>query len=166
MRATPVANANIAVAADSLSAACATNMCVKDSHIESVGAAKLNGTVQVNKGGTGLTTGANLISAWALVKVATNGTITIINNYNIGSITSYATYLVVSFTNALRTANYIVITQDGRPDSGGFPSLITYSPDFFNGQRDNRFFLLRSDSVANWLAPPRELTFSILVVGG
>jgi hypothetical protein len=107
---------------------------------------------------------AGAIRAWGLVKVSTAGVITLIAGSNVATITNGGTFLDIIFTNSIGTPNYAVLVQDGRPSVGGFPALITYSPDFFDGQRDPGFFLLRSDSISNWGAPPRNITFSFTVI--
>jgi hypothetical protein len=128
---------------------------------------QLSGTVPSATSGFSQTlTPKNLIAAWGLVKVTTSGTISIINGFNVASVGNGGTFLQVTFAAALNTANYGVLVQDGRPDTGGFPTAITYSPDFYSGQRSAGFFLLRSDAVGNWSAPPRDVTFTFLVIGG
>jgi hypothetical protein len=108
----------------------------------------------------------NLISAWGLVRVTTGGSITVLDGFNVAAVGNGGTFLQVSFASGMSTAAYAVLMQDGRPDSGGFPAPIDYHPDFFSGQRNAGFFLLRSPSVGNWGAPPRDITFSFVVIGG
>jgi hypothetical protein len=124
------------------------------------------GVVPVASGGTGRSDGTNLIGAWGLIKVSTAGVITIINGYNIASVGNGGSFISINFATALRSGNYAVLLQDGRPDDGGFPTALVYNPDFYSGDRFAGGFLLRQDSISNWSAPPRELTFSVLVVGG
>lgn len=108
----------------------------------------------------------NLVSAWGLVRVTAGGSITVLDGFNVAAVGNGGTFLQISFASGMSTAAYAVLVQDGRPDTGGFPAAITYQPDFYSGQRDPGFFLLRSPSVANWGAPPRDITFSFVVIGG
>ena len=108
----------------------------------------------------------NLISAWGLVKITSGGTITLLDGFNVAAVGNGGTFLQISFASGMSSSTYAVLVQDGRPDTGGFPASLTFQPDFYSGQRDPSFFLLRATTVGNWGAPGRDVTFSFVVIGG
>lgn len=77
------------------------------------GAVTLAGTLDVDNGGTGLTTGYNLAKAW--ISLYDNGTtVATLKSFNVSSVTRNATCdWTINFTTAMADANYSIVGSGG-----------------------------------------------------